>query len=141
MKTLALFITLLSTQVFAQLSIISHDNTASFNYQLKDSDIGSSVGELTIKMLNDYEILYQGSEQGLNSILNSPTGLDATVIISDSEMKSYGWCFKINGVIPEVYANEVFINTTTDQVLWFWGYAHYKDGEWIAQCASDPDSL
>lgn len=135
MKTLAFLSILFATQAFAHLSIILHDNTSSFNYQLKDSDIGSSVGELTIKILNDYDVPFQGSEQGLNSILNSPTGLDAMVMISESEMKAYGWCFKINGVIPEVYANEVFINSLTDQVVWFWGYAHYLNGDWIAQCA------
>lgn len=137
MKTLALLLTLICSQAFAGLSVTSHDNTASYNYQFTDSDIGSNVGELTIKMLEDNRLSYQGTEQGFNSILNSPTGLDAMVIISDSEMKAYGWCFEINGVIPEVYANEITINSTNDNVLWFWGYAHYKNGEWIAQCARD----
>lgn len=137
MKMLALLFVLISTQAFAHLAIISHDNTSSFNYQFKTSDIGLSIGELTIKMLDDYQVPYQGTEQGFNSILNSPTGLDAMVIISDNEMKAYGWCFEINGEIPEVYPNEVFINSTSDNVLWFWGYAHYKNGEWIAQCARD----
>jgi hypothetical protein len=137
MKMLALLFALISTQAFAHLAIISHDSTSSFNYQFKASDIGLSVGELTIKMLDDYQVPYQGTEQGFNSILNSPTGLDAMVIISDSEMKTYGWCFEINGEIPEVYPNEVFINSISDNVLWFWGFAHYKNGEWIVQCAKD----
>lgn len=137
MKMLALLFALISTQAFAHLAIISHDNTSSFNYQFKASDVGSSIGELTIRMLDEYQVPYLGSEQGFNSILNSPTGLDAMVVISDNEMKAYGWCFEINGEIPEVYPNEVFINSTSDKVLWFWGYAHYKNGEWIAQCARD----
>lgn len=137
MKMLALLFVLISTQAFAHLAIISHDNTSSLNYQFKASDVGSSIGELTIRMLDEYQVPYLGSEQGFNSILNSPTGLDAMVIISDSEMKAYGWCFEINGEIPEVYPNEVFINSTSDNVLWFWGYAHYKNSEWVAQCTRD----
>lgn len=137
MKTLAFLSILFATQAFTQLSIISHDNTSSFNYQLKDSDIGSSVGELTIKMLIEYEVPFQGSEQGLNSILNSPTGLDAMVMISESEMKAYGWCYKVNGVAPELFPHEILIEDESDEILWFWGYAHYQNGEWIAQCAQD----
>lgn len=134
MKYLTLIFLIFSFSVAAKVSLISHDGTSAFNYPLSESHIGSSIGEVTLEMFNDYQIPYLGSEQGFNSILNSPVGLDALVVVSDLEMKSYGWCYSVNGIIPELYPNEVIINSTSDEILWFWGYAHYLNGEWISQC-------
>lgn len=132
-----LLILLFSFQAQAQLTITSHDNSAVFKYEISDSDLGQSLGALTIKALEQHTIPYQGSEQGLNSVFNSPNGLDAMVVISDFEMKAYGWCFELNGLIPEVYPDEILIESKSDQIDWFWGYAHYQDGVWIGQCLRD----
>lgn len=134
MKLLITFFLAFSLPLFAKISIVSHDGSRAFNYPLKEAHLGSSLGEISLEMFNNYQIPYLGTEQGFNSILNSPTGLDAMVVVSEREMKSYGWCYSINGVVPEVYPNEVFIDSVNDEVLWFWGYAHYLDGQWVGQC-------
>ncbi len=138
MKTLTLLAAFFFTlNASATLSLVSHDGAHAFNLPLKQSDLGKSLGQLTIEMLDLYQVDYQGSELGLNSVLNSPVGLDALVIISDQEIKSYGWCFSYNDIIPEIYANEIEIKSTHDQILWFWGYAHFLNGKWISQCSID----
>lgn len=129
------FLLLISFSLQAKLVIISHDRTQSFNYQMDQSHIGTSVGELTIKVLDQLAIDYQGNERGIHSILNSPLGNDALVIISAQEMKAYGWCYQVNGVTPELFPHEILIEDENDEILWFWGYAHYLNGDWIAQCA------
>lgn len=136
MKIISFFLFLtLPFSAYATLSLVSHDGTQAFNLPLKQSDIGKSIGQLTVEMLDLYQIDYQGSELGLNSVLNSPLGTDAFVIISQNEMKSYGWCYSYNGIVPEVYPNEIEIKSIQDRIEWFWGYAHYLNGKWISQCS------
>lgn len=91
------------------------------------------VGELTIQTLEQHQIPYIGSEMGMNSIFNTPTGIDAMEIISDSEMLAYGWCYKVNDFEPAQYPHEISISSD-DHIVWWFGYAHYKDGQWISQC-------
>lgn len=93
-----------------------------------------TVGELTIGILEKNRIPFQGTEKGLNQILSSPIGLDAMEVLSNNEMLSYGWCFEIDGIVPEVYPDEIPLGKSIHHITWFYGYAHYRNGEWIAQC-------
>ena len=54
-------------------------------------------------------------------------------ILSEREMKAYGWCYSINGEVPEAFPDEVALGPQ-DKVVWFFAYAHYLAGEWISQC-------
>lgn len=94
----------------------------------------SNVGALTLAALNENKIPYQGTEEGLNSIFNTPTGLDAVEIISDIEMRSFGWCYSVDGVSPEIYPHEMPITKNTKTVIWHYGFAHFYNGEWRTQC-------
>ena len=93
-----------------------------------------NVGELSLQVLDDHQIPYQGTASGLNQIFETPVGLEAMEIISENEMMAYGWCFEIDGRIPEVLADKVPIKKTTKLITWFYAYAHYLNGEWISQC-------
>lgn len=95
---------------------------------------GLNVGDLSLKALDDNQIPYQGTSQGINQIFNSPIGLEALEILNEQEMLSYGWCYEIDNVIPEVYPNEILITKSTQVITWFYGYAHYLNGKWISQC-------
>lgn len=100
--------------------------------EIEESD-AHNVGELSIKVLEDAKISFIGSDLGINQILNTPIGLDAMEIISNREMMSYGWCFEVDGTIPEVYPNQVGLEGA-QHIRWFFGYAHYLAGEWLSQC-------
>lgn len=95
--------------------------------------VGATVGSATIALLNQFEISHQGTQRGMNSIFDTPTGLDAMEILSDTQMNAHGWCYSINGLSPEVYPDEVVL-TNDDHVMWWFGYAHYDSGTWITQC-------
>ena len=95
----------------------------------------ASVGQLTIKVLDLNEIDYIGSEIGMNSIFNTPTDTEAIEIISREELYAYGWCYSVNGAEPQVYPNEVFVEPQgQEEIIWWYGYAHYKKGKWLSQC-------
>ena len=92
-----------------------------------------SVGELTVAALDKSKTPYLGTESGLNHISNSPIGLEAMETVSETEMMAYGWCYEVDGVLREEYPNEASLDGVK-KIRWFYGYAHYRSGVWIAQC-------
>lgn len=92
-----------------------------------------TVGDATVAFLLDNAIDFQGTTRGLNSVLNSPVGLEALDVVGDNEMYAYGWCYSVNGVSPEVFADQVSLGEE-DEILWWYGFAHFKDGQWLSQC-------
>lgn len=93
-----------------------------------------SVGELTLKVLDENGIKYQGTSAGLNQVFNTPIGLEAMEVISDEEMFAYGWYYEVDGKFPEVFPSEILVTNTMKSIHWFYGYAHYLKGNWISQC-------
>lgn len=93
-----------------------------------------SVGEVSIEVLNKWSVPYLGTERGFNSMYNYPNGNDTLEIISNTEMRSYGWCFEVDGKIPESYPDEVYLDQSMSSIKWFYGFAHYKNGQWVSQC-------
>lgn len=93
-----------------------------------------TVGDLTIHFLNKNRIAYQGSERGINTVFNTPMGDNALEVISDSEMRAYGWCYFVDNLGPDEFADEYPLNDKIKKVEWVFGFAHYKNGEWISNC-------
>lgn len=93
-----------------------------------------SVGELTIKLLNENKIPYLGTPTGLNSFYDSPVGLDALEAISDTKMRAYGPCFAVNGIIRPESPDKIYLDNQDSEVIWFLGYATYDSGVWKDYC-------
>lgn len=93
-----------------------------------------NVGELTIETLRKFNIPFKGTEQGLASAFETPTGDESIEIISDAEMRAYGWCYSVDGVSPELYPHEVPVSSATKSIVWHFGYARYLRGQWVTQC-------
>lgn len=93
-----------------------------------------TVGDLTLYVLDKNNIPYIGNEQGLNSVFNTPMGDEALEIISDTEMRAYGWCFFIDGKMTTEYADKVYLKTTIKKLQWVFGYAHFVKNEWVSMC-------
>lgn len=94
----------------------------------------NNVGELTVKTLTKLSIAFIGSEQGIASVFGTPIGDESVEIISDYEMRAYGWCYSIDGFAPEVYPHEVPVTSATKVITWHFGFARYYKGEWVTQC-------
>ena len=94
-----------------------------------------TVSELTHYVFKTFEIPFIGDERSINSILGTPTGTDAYEVMTDNEIKVYGWCFQVNGVQPDRFMNQIILDPTEQlHVNWFYGYAHYLNGVWITYC-------
>lgn len=92
------------------------------------------LGSLTIEQLELWGVDFIGNEVGIHTILGTPVGDEALEIINNLEMRSYGWCYAVDGKIPEVLPPYFEITANTKKVTWFFGFAHYKAGEWVSQC-------
>lgn len=93
-----------------------------------------SVMEITNHILEVNKIPYVGAGNGIKSINNSPMGLDAMEIISDSEMRAHGWCYFVNGKLPDVLSSELYLESQEDHITWLYGYSYYDSGKWIGYC-------
>ena len=133
--TIFTFYLLLSPLAVAgNLSFIGPCNeTPIIKASLDASYFSTTVGLLTFNFLTNNHIPFAGSPRGFNSIFNTPIGLDALEVLSDSKMRAYGWCYAINGFSPDKYADEVVV-TMNDDITWWYGFAFYDSGSWISQC-------
>ena len=79
-------------------------------------------------------IPFVGSDSGISSIKGTVTGDAAVEVISDSEMRAYGWCFSIDGVEPDAMPDQVPVPGDGSEIRWYFGFAHYRDGAWVSYC-------
>lgn len=98
------------------------------------ADITKSVGQISLEIFDLHKIPYIGSAEGLNSIINSPTGLDSIEVVSDTEMRAYGWCYTVNGRQPLEMPHQLQFQSQDDKLVWFYAYSTNKNNEWTDYC-------
>lgn len=96
-----------------------------------EADLGKSVGALTVEAFTEARIPFEGTEVGIASLLGVG---NHTEIIDDDRARFYGWCYSVNGVTPELMANEIFLKSPSDRIVWFYAFTLYDSGNWIGQC-------
>lgn len=94
----------------------------------------TTVGDVSVDVLEAFEVPYKGGSFGFSEIAGLGQDID---VISDTEMKAYGWCFSLDGVVPETMADQTPLSGHAGVLEWYYGFAHYKNGEWVAQCVRD----
>ena len=134
-KILAIFSFLLTvnSHAFSKIeieSLCTDDKIVS----VETNGIGLTLGELTVNILNHNQIDFIGSEYGINSIQGSPYGDEAIKIIGENEILAFGWCYQIDGKVSEKMPYEIIVDDSLKNVRWYYGFAHYLNGEWISQC-------
>ena len=102
---------------------------------LKKETVGSATILFLEKARQQGLLRYQGNDGGLVSI--NELGND-TEVLSDTRMKAFGWCYSINGKTPGVMPDRIHLANQTDHLTWFYAYALYESGNWVAQCVPAP---
>ena len=54
--------------------------------------------------------------------------------LNDKELRAYGWCYSVDGVTPELLADEYILSGTESKITWYFGYASRVLGHWVSQC-------
>ncbi|MFV3407600.1 DUF4430 domain-containing protein [Bdellovibrio bacteriovorus] len=99
------------------------------------ADLTKSVGALSLEIFDANKIPYVGSAEGINSIINSPIGLDSIEVVSDTELRAYGWCYTINGKQPTEMPDKIHFKSQDDKLTWFYAYSTNKNNEWTDYCS------
>lgn len=136
MKALVLFILMtfsLTTEAITY-SVTGPCSKKPLNSGEVEIDLNSNLGVISMALFDQAKIPYDGSELGMSSIHGTPVGLDAIEVLSDTKMRAYGWCFSINGFIPDTLSNEVFFKAQSDHLMWFFAYSTYDQGVWTDYC-------
>lgn len=126
-----IFLLFFCSSVFAiDFRIVGKESAVLFEKNL-EANLNESLGAITIDIFERFSIPYKGSDVGILSI----GGIGKrTELISDWEMKVYGWCFSVNGEVVDRLADSVYLRGQSDTVIWFYSYAHYLNGEWVGMC-------
>ena len=98
------------------------------------TDITESVGKISMDIFEAHKIPFVGTEDGMNTIMGTAVGDDAIELISDTKLRAYGWCFSINGVIPDVLSSQSHISKQNDYISWFYAFSTYDSGVWVDYC-------
>ncbi len=92
-----------------------------------------SVGAASVQIFHRESIPYVGSESGMNSILGTPTGIEAIEVVSDQELRAYGWCYEVDGRQPAEMPNEVILSGG-EHLKWFYAFSLNRRNEWVSYC-------
>lgn len=98
------------------------------------ADLSKSVGANTIQIFDANKVQYYGVEEGISSVNDSPVGLDAVEVVSDTLMRAYGWCYSVNGKVPLAMPHKVSFTSQNDELVWFYGYSTNKNNQWLDMC-------
>ena len=93
-----------------------------------------TLGDLTVKVLNDHRIPFKGDAQGIAQIDDSPIGNDAIEPLSSTEMRAYGWCVHVDDEEPAEMPDKVIITQKVKKISWFYAYSLYDNGAWKDYC-------
>jgi hypothetical protein len=138
MKKSILFCCLFSSQVFAiQIKIIGpcSENPTNTSKNIIAKNLPATIGSISVEYFTKENIPFTGSIEGINSINNSAVGDDALEVISDTKMRAYGWCYKLNDELVNKMPDAAFLTKNADYITWFYAYAEYDSGTWTKYCS------
>ncbi len=137
-----IFLVLVTFLISFKTSAVTLEVTAKNNVLLLHSSyehiLPSTVGKISVDVFDKESIPYKGGAYVISQLFElGGRGADDIEIISESEMKAYGWCFSINGDVPNTMPDMTDVIDQNSKIVWFYAYAHYKNGAWIGQCVRD----
>ncbi len=119
------------------IDLIIHDPCEKGKYELISFHMlePMQMSDLTFNLFDDHGIPYISAYNGIRSIQNTPYGEDAIFIQDMQNMKSYGWCYAVDGVQPNVTIDKFTVIPDTHKIIeWVFGMAEMRDGKWISYC-------
>lgn len=91
-----------------------------------------TVGSLAVELLNRSKIPFTGGDYGISKIRDRGGELE---VLSDTQMRAYGWCYTVDGKLSDVMSDKFEIPAgSTAKIRWFYAYAFYDRGNWISYC-------
>ena len=104
--------------------------------KVENTDVGAITYSTLIQAQTKGVIkTFVADEAGVASIENMSNDIE---VLNDTEMRAWGWCFSIDHIIPETLPAKTQLTGDEQKLTWYYGFAHYIQGEWVSQCESLP---
>ncbi len=133
--TLLFLSALLCIRVFAiEWEVIGQDSRIPVHSGNTEVNLVQSLGQITVKIFDSQKIPYLGNEAGMNSILGTPTGDKLLVVVNNDSMRAYGWCFQVDGKIPDLMPDKFYFAAQKAKLTWFFAFSLYEKGQWTQYC-------
>ena len=107
----------------------------STDVDLKNQDV-VTLGDLTVKVLNENQIPFKGSAQGISQIYDTPIGDQALEVLNSTQMRAYGWCVHVDSDEPYEMPDKVLITNAVKKITWFYAYSFFDNGTWKDYCTA-----
>lgn len=118
--------------VFTVMGPCSEKPLFQSDFSLNASSV--SAGELSERIFRENGLPFEGGADGFTSIMGSPSGMAAVEVVSPEKMRFYGWCFSVDGVLPQVTPDVFNLGGTTASLVWFYAFSTYEKGAWTDSC-------
>lgn len=104
-------------------------------YEEVDVFAPATVSDVVRFFFPAFEIPYQATETNMLHIFNTPFGEEAIEIVKKEHFRVYGWCYEVDGVMPDVTMDRFTIDpVSTHVVRWFYGFSENIEGKWVNYC-------
>lgn len=136
-KYFVILISMFSVQSFALTwKVVGPCSKTPLYEGIFEADLNKSVGQISQELFDANKVPYVGMAGGFNSINNSPTGFEAIELVSENELRFYGWCYSVNGEVPSVMPSQIKPASQNDVLVWYYGYSTNKNRQWSSDyCA------
>jgi hypothetical protein len=104
---------------------------------IENINVSENVGEITINILNDYQIPYVGDADAIASIFDYSSDYE---LLSKTSGRAHGWCYEVDGQQPDVVPSDYFVENKDAHIKWIFGYSTFvfnpdtKKSGWIGYC-------
>ena len=95
-----------------------------------------TLGRVTNKILEQAVIArqlneYKGTDSGVLGINGLGSALE---LLSDTQMNAYGWCYRIDGKVLDLLADQYMLTGQETRIEWFYAYAYFEKDQWKTMC-------
>lgn len=95
----------------------------------------ASVHEIVNFLFPTFDFSYELTQTSMIQIFNTPTDASSVEYVSSTNIRYYGWCYEVDGVMPDVTMDRFTVDPMIhEQIRWFYGYAELNDGNWVHYC-------
>ena len=134
-KTLIIFTAFISVNCNSVELIIDHpcQNAPILTSTSEISSNEETIFSLTKELIQDNKIKADLGDNGIRSILDYVGENKSLQKINTHIFRAYGWCYTINGEIPDVMPDQIKIKNK-DSIKWFLSYSTYDNDRWVDYC-------
>ncbi len=134
MKWFLLVFLCASTALPLQWAVVGGDSDKPVYTGRVIASLNKTIGEISVEIFESNKIPYTGTILGIRSILGTPIGDDALIVQSETKMRAYGWCFTIDGVLPDTLVDQTYLQSADSTLVWYYAFSQYDNGKWVSFC-------